>query len=176
MGTPCQRLRHRAVGAHHAHVALLLRHQHLAVRRKERDAPRRHQFVGDRRHCVGLTARFIRSARLAFPRRLVVGFGLDGRLSIGLPFSSWYCGAPRPGPLPLPLPAPGPGTAPGPPAGGAPAGCCAIRTAPANTKAPDKQSSVVFIGSLKMINLLLAFACESRPNPCARSVFPKMAQ
>src|SRR5438067_13076360 len=50
----------------------------------------------------------------------------EGRLSIGLPFSSWYCGAARPGPLPLagPLAAPA--------GGGVPVGCCAIRTAPAN--------------------------------------------
>ncbi len=63
-----QRLGHGSVGVHDAHLAFLLRYEHLAVRAgKERDTPRRHQFVGDRRYRVGLAARFIGGARLVFP-------------------------------------------------------------------------------------------------------------
>src|SRR5262249_19980360 len=56
------------------HPALLLRHQHLAVR-KESDAPGRYEFVRDGCDGIRHAARFIWSTCLAFPQRVVIGFG-----------------------------------------------------------------------------------------------------
>src|SRR5262249_26352762 len=64
---------------------------------------------------------------------------VEGRLSIGRPFSSWYCGAPRPLPPP-----PRPPGAPRPSAGG-PGGCCAIREPLTVTSALMKQIRNRFI-------------------------------